>query len=141
MIKLRLIAVGKIKSKPVHELAGEYASRLVHYFPLERIEAKDESSALKMIGDKDHLVICDEHGQQKSSVELANWLAARENQRIKRLVFFIGGPEGVGPEMKKRGNSILALSRMTFPHEMTQAILLEQLYRAATILKGEAYHK
>ena len=141
MLKIRIIAIGRLKSKPIGELAGDYASRLTHYFPLERIDVKDEAAALKMIEDVDRLVVCDERGQQRTSVELANWLATYERRRTKRLVFFIGGPEGVGPGVKKRADSLLALSKMTFPHEMSQAILLEQLYRAATILKGEAYHK
>ena len=140
-MKIRIIAVGKIKSKPVKELAGDYASRLVHYFPFERVDAKDEKAAIKMIGKTDHLIVCDETGQQKTSPELANLFSMYERRRIKRIVFFIGGPEGVGAEMKKRADYILSLSRMTFPHEMAQAILLEQVYRAATILKGEAYHK
>lgn len=141
MMKLRVVAVGKIKSKPIRELAGEYASRLIHYYPLERIDAKDEKAAVKMIEKDDHLIVCDENGQQKTSVELAATLTMFERRRVKRLVFFIGGPEGVGPGVKKRADSLLALSKMTFPHEMAQAILLEQIYRAATILKGEAYHK
>lgn len=141
MMKLRIIAVGKIRSQPVRELAGEYASRLVHYYPLERIDAKDEKAALKMVEEDDHLVVCDEGGLQRSSVELANVISQFEHRRVKRLVFFIGGPEGVGPEVKKRADMLLSLSKMTFPHEMAQAILLEQIYRAATILKGEAYHK
>jgi 23S rRNA (pseudouridine1915-N3)-methyltransferase len=141
MMKIRIIAVGKIKSKPVKELAGEYAARLVHYFPTERIDAKDENAALKMIDKDDHLIVCDENGQQKSSVELANLFSMYKQRRIKRIVFFIGGPEGAGPEIKKRADYLLALSKMTFPHEMAQAILLEQIYRACTILAGEAYHK
>ena len=140
-MKLRILAVGKIKSKPVKELAGEYASRLKHYFPFERIDAKDEKAALKIVEEADHLIVCDERGLQKTSVELANLFSQFEGRRIKRIVFFIGGPEGVGVEVKKRADTLLALSKMTFPHEMAQAILLEQIYRAATILKGEAYHK
>ena len=140
-MKLRIIAVGKIKSKPVRALAGEYASRLVHYFPLERVDVKDEAGALKIIEENDCLIVCDENGQQKNSPELAKYIDTNIRRREKRLVFFIGGPEGVGPELKKRADQILALSKMTFPHEMAQAILLEQIYRAATILKGEAYHK
>ncbi len=141
MMKLRIVAVGKIKSKPIRELAGEYGSRLIHYYPIERIDAKDEKAALKMIAKDDHLVVCDETGQQKTSVELANMLSMFERRRVNRLVFLIGGPEGVSSEIKKRADYLLSLSKMTFPHEMAQAILLEQIYRAATILKGEAYHK
>lgn len=140
-MKVRVLAVGKIKSKAVRDLAGEYASRLVHYFSFERVDVKDENAALKSIEKTDHLIVCDENGQQKTSVELAKLFSMYEQRRIKRIVFFIGGPEGVGPEVKKRADYLLALSKMTFPHEMAQAILLEQIYRAATILKGESYHK
>lgn len=141
IMKLKIIAEGKMKSSPVRELAGDYASRIKHYFPFERHEVKDESAALKMIEKNDFLIVCDEQGQQKSSTELAKYLSNCQQRRIKRLVFYIGGPTGVGEELKRRANHLLALSRMTFPHEMAQSILLEQIYRACTILKGEAYHK
>lgn len=141
MMKLRVIAEGKIKSSPIKDLAGEYASRIKHYFPFERLEVKDEKAAIKSIEKNDFLVVCDEQGQQKSSSELAKFFTTCQQRRIKRLVFYIGGPTGVGAKLKERANQILALSRMTFPHEMAQSILLEQIYRACTILKGEAYHK
>lgn len=140
-MKLCIFAIGKLKAKPINDLVQDYSSRLKHYFPFERVVLKDDDSFLKKIGGMDHLIVCDDGGQQKTSFEFANMLAMYQNRRIKRLIFFIGGPEGVSPEVKKRANSALALSRMTFPHELAQAILLEQLYRAATILKGESYHK
>lgn len=140
-MKLCIFAIGKLKAKPINDLVQDYSSRLKHYFPFERVVLKDDDSFLKKIGGMDHLIVCDDGGQQKTSFELAGMLAMYQNRRIKRLIFFIGGPEGVSPEVKKRANSALALSRMTFPHELAQAILLEQLYRAATILKGESYHK
>jgi 23S rRNA (pseudouridine1915-N3)-methyltransferase len=141
MMKLRVIAEGKIRSSPIKDLAGDYASRIKHYFPFERREAKGEMAAFKMIEKNDFFVLCDEKGEQKSSLELAGFLANCQQRRIKRLVFYIGGPVGIGPKFKERANHVLALSRMTFPHEMAQSILLEQIYRACTILKGEAYHK
>ena len=140
-MKLRVIAEGKIKSPPIRELVGDYASRIKHYFPLERLEVKDEKSALSLFEEKDHLVVCDEQGQQKTSQELAKFITTQQQRRVKRLVFYIGGPTGVSQEIKSRANTLLSLSRMTFPHEMAQSILLEQIYGACTILKGEAYHK
>lgn len=141
MMKIRVIAEGKIKTKPVRELAGLYSSRITHYLPLESVDVKDEKAALKLMGKDDYLVVCDENGQQKTSVELARFMAELQRKRVGRLVFYIGGPAGVGREFKSHAKQLLALSKMTFPHEMAQVFLLEQVYRACTILAGEAYHK
>ncbi len=140
-MKLKIIAEGKIKSKPVKELVGLYSSRIIHYMPLELLDVDDEKEVLKLVKKDDYLVVCDERGQQKTSKELAQFISGIKGKRIKRLIFYIGGPMGVGQELKSKANNLLALSKMTFPHEMARAILLEQIYRACTILAGEAYHK
>ncbi len=140
-MKMLILPIGKIKSHAVGALAADYAGRLGHYAPVVIQPCRDEAQALGVLGPHDHLVLLDERGTQRSSEELAAVIAEHRMRGTKRMVFFIGGPEGMSDAMRARANERLALSRMTFPHELAQAILLEQLYRACTILKNEPYHK
>lgn len=140
-MKIAILAIGKVRSRSLRELIADYAERLRHYLPFEIIPCRDESQALKKIETGDLLVVLDERGKQKSSAELAGFLAEHQMRGTKRLVFFIGGEEGTGEAVKKRAELFLGLSRMTLPHEMAQLILAEQLYRACSISRGEPYHR
>jgi 23S rRNA (pseudouridine1915-N3)-methyltransferase len=140
-MKVLILAIGKIKSRPVAELAADYAARLGHYAPLEMVACRDEAGALAKLAPTDRFIVLDERGKERTSAELAQFLAEHRGRGVKRLAFFIGGPEGVGQPLRARADELFALSRMTLPHELAQAVLLEQLYRASTILKGEPYHK
>lgn len=137
-MKIKVTAIGKLKSKAIADLVDDYSKRIGHYMPFELVTAKDEGS-VKLDRD-DFLVICDEHGGETTSKGLADFLAQHQRVGTKKLTFFIGDAKGVGEEMKKKGRTILSFSKMTFPHELARVILLEQLYRACTILKGEKYH-
>jgi len=128
-MKLRIIAVGKIKSRSIQNLVDEYLSRLVHYLPTEIVVVKDDARALSKLEPTDHLIVLDERGQQRSSVELSELLSDHQGRGTKTIVLFIGGEDGVGSEVKARANMLLGLSKMTFPHELVQAMLLEQLYQ------------
>lgn len=140
-MKVDILAIGKLKSPPVQELVGDYASRLGHYLWVEVHACRDQKQALAKVQPGAFFVLLDEHGEQLTSKELANFIANHQNKGTKRMAFYVGGPEGVDQEVRKRADFRLSLSRMTFPHEMIQAILLEQLYRGCSILKGEPYHK
>ncbi len=140
-MKLKIITIGKIKSHAMAELAQDYFGRLSHYFPSETISVKDEGKALQNIEGADILIVLDERGKQKSSVELSGFISEHSMRATKNLIFFIGGQDGVGAEVKKRANLVLSLSKMTLPHELAQVVLLEQLYRACSILRGEPYHR
>ena len=140
-MKILLLAIGKPRSKPIQALVDDYAARLAHYLPFEIAACRDDAVALAKIGPQDHLVVLDERGKQLGSAELAALLAEHGRRGTKRMVFFIGGPDGVGAAMKRRANLVLGLSKMTFPHELVQAILAEQLYRACSINRGEPYHR
>ena len=137
-MKLRVIAIGKLKMKPLIELVRDYSTRIPHYMPFEMCVAKSEA-AVKSDHD-DFLVVCDEHGDETTSKGLADFLAHHIRAGTKRLTFFIGDAPGVSKELKARSRATLSLSKMTFPHELARVILLEQLYRACTILRGEKYH-
>lgn len=140
-MKVQILAVGKLKSKSVREIVDDYSARLVHYLPFEIIVCRDEAQAISKIDSNDILLVLDEHGEQMGSRELADFISKHQMRGTKRLVFFIGGESGMGDDIKRRANIVLGLSKMTFPHELVQAILTEQLYRACSIIRGEPYHK
>lgn len=137
-MKLKLIAIGKLKSRAIAELVEDYAGRIARYMPFELVVAKDEKS-VKLDRD-DFLVACDEHGDETTSKGLADFLAQHQRVGTKRLTFLIGDAPGISAVMKERARTLLSLSKLTFPHELARAILLEQLYRACTILRRERYH-
>lgn len=137
-MKVKLIAIGKLKSKPFAELVDDYAGRVKRYLNFELLAPKDERS-IKLDGD-DLLIVCDENGKELTSKGLSELIAYHQRIGTKKLTFFIGDAKGVSKEMKAKARSTLSLSRMTFPHELARVIMLEQMYRACTILKNEKYH-
>ena len=140
-MKLKLITIGKIKSNHFLAAASDYAERLAHYMPFDIFVARDERHALTKIESGDYVIVCDREGTQHTSEDLAEFLDNHRTRGTKRLVFFIGGAAGIGEPILKRANERMSLSKMTLPHELAQVVLLEQVYRACTILKGEPYHK
>ncbi|MEI6347702.1 MAG: 23S rRNA (pseudouridine(1915)-N(3))-methyltransferase RlmH [Bacteroidota bacterium] len=101
---------------------------------------KEGEIILSKIVDSDYVVLLDELGIQYTSVDFSKFVQQRMLSGIKRVLFITGGPYGFSDAIYNRGNSKLALSKMTFSHQMVQLIFLEQLYRALTILKNEPYH-
>jgi len=140
-MKLRIITIGKIKSRPVRELVDDYKNRLGHYLPIEILAVRDDEKAISIIDVSDFLVVLDERGAQMNSVELSGFISGHMSAGTKNVVFFAGGEDGVGEDIKKRANLLFGLSKLTFPHELVQVILLEQLYRACSIIRGEPYHR
>ncbi|MBI4212259.1 MAG: 23S rRNA (pseudouridine(1915)-N(3))-methyltransferase RlmH [Deltaproteobacteria bacterium] len=140
-MKILLLTIGKIKSKPLLELVNDYSERIGHYTTLEMASAVDERSALMKLQPNDFLIVCDERGKQKTSKGMSDFVKEHQLRGTKRLVFFIGDAEGNSSRARDRAHLLLALSLMTLPHEMATVLLLEQLYRAFTIIKGEPYHK
>ncbi|MDO8528096.1 MAG: 23S rRNA (pseudouridine(1915)-N(3))-methyltransferase RlmH [Deltaproteobacteria bacterium] len=140
-MKIKIFTVGKLSLKPVKVLQEEYLKRIGHYLPVEMVVLKSQKEGLEKIKPQDQVVILDERGKLFSSMEWAKWLEGQKLHSVKNLVFFIGPAEGFEEEIKKRGNLLLGLSKMTLQHELALVVLLEQIYRACTILKGEPYHK
>ena len=95
---------------------------------------------LKKVGPSDHLVLLDERGKTYSSVQWANEINNWMNSSKKTVILTVGGAYGFSDEVKNRGNSFVSLSAMTFSHQMVRIIILEQVYRAFTILNNEPYH-
>lgn len=155
-MKIKLLSIGKTEEKYLKEGIDIYCKKLIHYFPFqcEEISAikqtknlsqyeqkKQEGEAiLKKIAPADILVLLDETGIRYSSVEFSVFLQQRMLQNNKQLIFVIGGPYGFSQEVYNRKDYLISLSPMTFSHQMVRLIFLEQLYRAASILKNEPYH-
>lgn len=137
--KIKIIAVGKLKKSWLQAGVAVYAKRLPEVKIIEIKDSGKEKEADKLeslLGTQDRLAVMTEYGQVYDSVAFANWLG---QQAFGTLVLFVGGPDGVCDRLKK--HPMISLSPMTFPHEIARLLLLEQLYRAKTILNNGSYHK
>ena len=142
---LKIIAIGKLKDKCIRERCGEYAKWLAPYAKLEIKELPDstpekEAAAIIRELEKDKgamIVPMTEEGQQCTSRQFAEML----DKAARKIVFIIGGPDGLADEIKQHADKLLSLSKMTFTHEFARLILIEQLFRAANILNGGHYHR
>ncbi len=153
-MKVRLISVGRDRSKLFEPAVQEYAQRLSHYCRFELVEVPDARKArdpaaaveeearaiLERLKPQESLVALDERGKVLSSVAFAQQLG-RMLQGGRDLAFCIGGAEGLGEPVRQRASLVLSLSAMTLPHRLARLTLAEQIYRAFTILKGEPYHR
>jgi 23S rRNA (pseudouridine1915-N3)-methyltransferase len=152
-LKVRLASFGQTRSDPLGSAVKDYAARLSHYVQFELIQLpaqragranankSGEAAALfRKLRPRDWLVTLDESGKQLSSRDLSVFIAEAQNQSHD-LLFAIGGDEGLSEEALKRSHLTLSLSRMTLPHRLARLVLIEQLYRAFTIHRGEPYHK
>lgn len=142
----KLLWVGRKARDPLLEAADDYAERLTHYASLDRVMVRDSDkdgegkALLERLKQGDHVVCLDERGKTPTTVELAasikGWVA-----NARPVVLIIGGADGLHDDVKARARETLALTRFTLPHRLAQVVLLEQLYRAHTFLKGEKYHR
>lgn len=152
-MKLRILWVGKTQQGWVREGIDEYTSRIRRYLPLEVHEAREEKGAAeeamrqrecerltRLLPKNAHLVLLDEKGSTMTSPEFAGFLGKCRDTAVPELVFAIGGAYGFAREFRSRADSVIALSRMTFTHQMVRVFLLEQIYRGFTILNREPYH-
>ena len=142
---IRVLAVGRMRSKPLADLAADYARRISRLGKLEISELKDSGpdreagAMLAALGPgrgNRLLVALDEKGQGLTSAEFAALLGAHGS-----ICFLIGGPDGLGDAARRRADRILGLSAMTFTHEMARVLLLEQIYRGLCIRSGHPYHR
>ena len=148
MLRVRLICTGKLKESFYAEACEEYAKRLERYCTLERAELSETGDLLrdgeavlrKLTPDTFVAALCVE-GKSFSSEELAALLSDCANRGRSRVAFVIGGSDGLSPDVKKRADVRISMSRMTFPHHLARVMVLEQIYRAFTILEGGKYHK
>jgi 23S rRNA (pseudouridine1915-N3)-methyltransferase len=143
-VKLKVTWIGKTKEPAIQSLTDEYLKRLSRYAETEGISLKDEAALLKLCARdarpaRHTLVLLDAQGKQFSSEELAK-LISRYQDRSLPLVFALGPADGFSDQARNAARLVLSLGRMTLAHEIARIVLLEQLYRAFTILKGHPYH-
>jgi 23S rRNA (pseudouridine1915-N3)-methyltransferase len=142
-VKLTIAWIGKTKEAAIQSLTDDYLKRLRRYADVEGVASRDESALLKLRGrgPRPHtLVLLDGTGKQLSSEELARWLDEYQSRDSSPLMFAVGPADGFSDETRHAANFLLSLGKMTVAHELARVVLLEQLYRAFTILKGHPYH-
>lgn len=153
LLHLKVVAVGKIKERYLQEGIAEYRKRLRPYARLTIEEVPDEplrdggrkakeiegERILARAGAPAYLAALDRGGKVYSSEEFAAWLGERE-MAGKEVVFVIGGTTGLSEQVLEKADACLSFSRLTFPHQLFRLFLLEQIYRAFKILRGEPYH-
>jgi 23S rRNA (pseudouridine1915-N3)-methyltransferase len=140
-VKLTVLAVGRLKDAWLEDGAAEYEKRVRARLPLEIIEAKEERALLSKVPPRSELWVLDERGQQLSSAELATALSDRMKRGEQGIAFAIGGADGHGEAILKAARFRWSLGKLTLPHRLVRVILLEQLYRALAIVRGEPYHR
>ena len=144
-MKLKVAWIGKTKEAAIQSLTDEYLKRLSRYADVEGIALKDEAALLKLCGRdarpaRHTLVLLDGRGKQLSSEELARFLADYQVRNPLPLLFSVGPADGFSDQARQTATLILSLGKMTLAHELARVVVLEQLYRAFTILKGHPYH-
>ena len=146
-MKIKVAWIGKTKEPAIQALTDEYLERISHYADVMGLALKDEAAILSLAAgerqrqpkERHRLILLDSRGKQLSSEELAAFLE-REQVNAIPLLFAMGGSDGFSEEARRQAGFTLSLGKMTLPHELARVVLLEQLYRAFTILKRHPYH-
>jgi len=156
VMQIKLLAIGKTDNEAIKKLFETYETRLKHYIKFQFVvipdikntkhlstqqqKEKEGELILNSLSKTDILVVLDENGKSYTSVEFANFLQKKMNSGIKQLVFVVGGPYGFSKQVYEKAQGKISLSKMTFSHQMVRLFVIEQIYRACTILKNEPYH-
>ncbi|NER17630.1 23S rRNA (pseudouridine(1915)-N(3))-methyltransferase RlmH [Spongiivirga citrea] len=155
-MNISLLAIGKTDKSELTSLIDDYTKRLGHYvnFSLDIIpdikntknlneaqqKEKEGELLLKKVKSSDYVILLDEKGKNYDSVQFSGLIQKKMNAGLKQVFFVIGGPYGFSPSVYQRANEKLSLSKMTFSHQIIRLFMVEQLYRAFTIIKNEPYH-
>lgn len=159
-MKIKIIAVGKIKEKYLKDGIAEYVKRIQPYsdveifelsdysiydsnsiFEIEKAKTEEGKSILKNIKNTEYVITLDLNKNEPNSLQFATILDKSFQKGGSKITFVIGGSYGLSEEVKTRANDSISLSKLTFLHQMTRLILLEQIYRSFKILNNEVYHK
>lgn len=147
MIHFTILCVGKLKEDYMKKAVADYALRLTKYAKVDIIEVPESDipgegdALLKKIGPNETVIAMDLHGKMIDSPALASWIDGRMTSGESHFTFVIGGSDGIDSRICSVSDLRLCLSPMTFTHQMTRLIILEQIYRAMKINNGEKYHK
>lgn len=155
-----IIAIGRLKQGPERELGERYRERFddigrklgfrgldIHEIPESRARdaaariAEEAAAMSALIPDKSSIVAFDERGEAIDSPAFARHLGRWRDESVPSAVFLIGGADGLSPELRRKAKLSVAYGKATWPHQMVRVMLLEQIYRAATILSGHPYHR
>ena len=153
-MKISIVAIGRLARSPETELVKLYlerataAGRSLGLGPVEVVEVESrkpgkaaEAEALRAHLADSHVIACDERGKARASRAFADEIGTLRDRGVRRLVFLIGGADGLDPELVKTCAGALAFGPQTWPHAMARAMLCEQIYRAVSILAGSPYHR
>ena len=142
-MKVTVAVVGRLKEAYLAAAEEEYRKRLRRYCTLAVVEHKDDAALVASLPDNAHVYALDERGDPLSSQEIArDVLAAEElHGRGAPVVFAIGGADGHSVELRRRAKRMIAFGKITIAHRLVRVLLMEQLYRGFTILRGEPYHR
>ena len=152
-LKIKIAWVGKTKEPAIQSLTDEYLKRISRYAQVEALALRDENALLQVCGlpastagrkppnaGKSRLVLMDSRGKQFSSEEFARFMGDYQDRNPLPLVFAIGPADGFSEATRSVAQHLISLGKMTLAHELARVVLLEQVYRAFTILKGHPYH-
>ena len=155
-MKICVVWVGKTNDNSFSQCIDNYLNRIKHYLTLEIMEIQDVKNAksievnelriregnliLKSLKNDDYVILLDDKGKQYTSVEFSKKIESLNLSSKKRVVFVIGGAFGFSLDVYKIADDFLSLSKMTLSHQMIRILLVEQIYRSMTIIKGEPYH-
>ncbi|MFZ0139236.1 MAG: 23S rRNA (pseudouridine(1915)-N(3))-methyltransferase RlmH [Candidatus Sulfotelmatobacter sp.] len=152
-MKIKIAWMGKTKEPAIQSLTDEYLKRISRYVPVEGLALRDEAALLQMCGRtpvaktsktksvaKSTLALMDSRGKQFSSEEFARFLGDYQDRNPLPLVFAVGSADGFSQAARGAAQHTISFGKMTLPHELARVVLLEQVYRAFTILKGHPYH-
>ncbi len=155
-MKITILSVGRVRQSFVREGEQEYLKRLKGAMPVELVELgleapeslgpqqvqeREAKELLKKLDAFEYVVVLDERGKTPNSHQFCDLLQKRMNAGTRSLVFVIGGAFGFSNAIRERADHVVSLSALTFPHQITRLILIEQLYRSHTLMKGISYHK
>jgi 23S rRNA (pseudouridine1915-N3)-methyltransferase len=137
-VQLRILAVGKLKDRGLETLVAEWQKRARAFLPIELLQLKD-LAALRRRAARPR-VLLDERGEQWTSEQLAAFLRGHRDRAVPQVDFLVGDAAGFADADRENADRVWSLSRLTLPHRLVQVIVVEQLYRAGTILAGHPYH-
>jgi 23S rRNA (pseudouridine1915-N3)-methyltransferase len=142
-VNIKIAWIGRTKEPAVDSLTEEYLKRISRFAQVEGVGLRDESALRKLcVRERPacRLVLLDSRGKQMTSKEWAGFLREQEGRGSQVLVLAVGGADGFSDETRKAADSVVSLGKITIAHELARLVLLEQVYRAWTILKGHPYH-
>ena len=143
-MKIKVAWIGKTKEAAIQALADEYLKRLSRFADVDGTSLKDEAAVLALCAanarPKHVLVLLDVQGRQMASEEFAKWLGEYQDRSSVPLLFAVGAANGFSERARKAATLVLAFGKMTLAHELARVVLLEQIYRAFTILNRHPYH-